>query len=926
MTPSERQRRVQFLFEEVIDLPPSERSQFLKEACGDDVALLREVERLIASSEEALTEEVLPSLATPLDTEPGLVDQRIGPYTLLQKLGDGGMGLVYLAERRDAHFQKQVALKIIRRGMDTDAIQQRFLAERQILANLEHPNIAHLLDGGVTEDGRPYFVLEYVDGVPINSYCDEQQLTIAERVDLFRDVCAAVSYAHRNLVIHRDLKPSNVLVTSEGTVKLLDFGIAKVVTPDENAEEYALTRTGERWLTPEYASPEQVRGGPITTSTDVYLLGVVLYELLTGSRPYQLTSRLQTDIERIICEEMPTRPSSVVAKTGSKERDDMAEAISLARQTRPDGLPRLLAGDLDTIVLMALRKEPERRYSSVEQLSEDLRRYREGLPVLARPDTFSYRSTKFFQRHKGSIVAAGLIFLSLVVGLSVALWQRQEARQQRDLAMQAATSMIQELAEGLTEMTGPTENRLGLLTQATTIFEGISATGLSTRDQSFQMVDAQRKLSQTYRVLGETETALKHATASQRRVRLLIQSGSASLQDRILLLSALVEYGDALAVNAQSDSALSVLNEALALAPSLLREAEAFPNAHRWYYTALSRKGDLIYHRALDSAAVLYERAFEVSDTLFKADPAEFSGLHATGAERLAYVLYDKDEGTQSCARYREALTVRQGAAAFSSANPEYLRNLSISFQNVGWCASSEGAYEEALRLYGKGTTLQRRLLNNDPSNTLYGSNLIGGLGQAAQLQVALGQVDEGLQRYKEALEVGIHFQDRATQDPSVLSQAATIAQMYANTLIQQGRYETASEAFRQTVALLEEARRLAPDDVANQRTLVETWTTEGNLLRTQGKASEAVARYHQALSLRLDIAASTQATLDRQNVAHAHYKLAMGLRDLAQHEAARQELLTARQVILDMQSELDESAPALNIYLPAIEEALAQR
>jgi serine/threonine protein kinase len=319
----------------------------------------------------------------------------VGPYRLIREIGSGGMGTVFLAVRNDDAFQRRVAIKVLRRGMDTDAIVRRFRHERQILASLQHPYIAGLLDGGSTSDGLPYFAMEYVQGQNISDFCEARTLDTTARLELFRKVCAAVQYAHQNLIIHRDIKPANVLVTSDGTPKLLDFGIAKLVNPEVGGQTLAPTAAGLQLMTPDYASPEQVRGETVTTATDVYSLGVLLYELLTGRRPYELTSRSLADVAHVICHAEPERPSTAVT-----------QPVRGATSPHTDRLRRRLAGDLDNIALKALSKEPDRRYASVDQFSEDVRRHLAGLPVIARKDTVGYRAAKFVRRNKG-VVAAG---------------------------------------------------------------------------------------------------------------------------------------------------------------------------------------------------------------------------------------------------------------------------------------------------------------------------------------------------------------------------------------------------------------------------------------------------------------------------------------------------------------------------------------
>jgi tetratricopeptide (TPR) repeat protein/tRNA A-37 threonylcarbamoyl transferase component Bud32 len=405
--------RAQAVFALALDRAPAERGLFVAQACGGDTELLEEVESLLAHDigvtrdmGEDRLEGVFRFAAAALIDEGSLIGKRVGSYRIEAELGHGGMGTVYLAVRADDEFRKKVAIKVVKWGMDTKAMLERFRYERQILAGLDHPYIARLMDGGSTEDRQPFFVMEYAEGRAIDRYCREAGLTIPEICRLFLRVCEAVAYAHRNLVVHRDLKPSNIMVTADGAPKLLDFGVAKLLGTDAASEE-AVTNIFQRPLTPEYASPEQVRGLSVSTATDVYSLGAVLYELLTGSRLHSVTSNTAAEWERAVCETEIPRPS-------------------LKR--------RGLSGDLDNILLMALRKEPERRYSSVEQLAGDVRRYLEGLPILARQDSFRYRAGKYIRRNRVSIGAATLVAASLLVGTMLALAEAREARAERKVA------------------------------------------------------------------------------------------------------------------------------------------------------------------------------------------------------------------------------------------------------------------------------------------------------------------------------------------------------------------------------------------------------------------------------------------------------------------------------------------------------------
>ncbi|HEX5230185.1 MAG TPA: serine/threonine-protein kinase, partial [Bryobacteraceae bacterium] len=451
MTP-ERWQTVRSVLERALELEGAERAKYLDEACADDAELRREVESLLQADEaathafltgKAIDHAHLPPGAEAADTLQG---RRIGPYLVLEEIGHGGMGAVYRAVRADDQFSQQVAIKVVRGGLSDRFADQRFKAERQILADLNHANIARLLDGGATEDGRPYVVMEYIQGVPIDEFAEARKLSVRDKLKLFRTVCSAVAFAHQRLVIHRDIKPANILVTAEGVPKLLDFGIAKILDSDRPGEAEP-TVTLVRMMTPEYASPEQVRGEAVTTGTDVYSLGVVLYGLLTGRQPYRITSRTAHEIIKAVLETEPERPSAIN--------------------------PRF-RGDLDNIVLKALRKEPERRYASVEQFSEDIRRHLEGLPVSARPDTLAYRTSKFVRRHKWAVMAAAIAVLALLGGMAATLRETYIARTERALAEQRfndtrrlANSLLFEVYDAIQNLPGATPARKVLVDRAT---------------------------------------------------------------------------------------------------------------------------------------------------------------------------------------------------------------------------------------------------------------------------------------------------------------------------------------------------------------------------------------------------------------------------------------------------------------------------
>jgi eukaryotic-like serine/threonine-protein kinase len=426
---------IQTAFHAALEVDASQRGRVLAEHCGSNLELRSEVETLLASAKGA--DQFLGSIANRAGvlfrsdaTAPSLVGRRFGAYRLLRLVGQGGMGVVYLAERDDHQFEKQVAVKLLPLGLGGEASRERFLAERRILAGLEHPGITRLLDAGIAEDGTPFFVMEYVEGEPIDLYCAQRNIGVDDCIRLFLHVCDAVEHAHRNLVVHRDLKPGNVLVGPDGSVKLLDFGIAKALDSGPPGDATALTQVAGRPLTPAYASPEQVRGEPVTTATDVYALGMLLYELLSGHSPYTVRGLSPAELERIVCTHEPLAPSVVADRGGPSER--LAGEASLPAAKRG----RCLRGDLDTIVLKAIRKEPHHRYRSVADLADDLRRHLAGMPVTAQPPRLTYRAGKFARRRPGVIAAltAGL----LVAGTFVVMLLGHADRMQRERAVAEA--------------------------------------------------------------------------------------------------------------------------------------------------------------------------------------------------------------------------------------------------------------------------------------------------------------------------------------------------------------------------------------------------------------------------------------------------------------------------------------------------------
>ncbi len=506
-----------------LDLPESERAPFL--AREPDAEIRDAVGKLLAAHDAAGGFIDKPLLieqgVAEDDTQDSFTGRQIENYLILERIGAGGMGAVYLAERVNSDFKQKVALKLIKRGMDSEAILKRFAVERKILSTLKHSNIAQLIDGGISSEGLPFFVMEFVDGKSLNEFCRENDLSLEERLKIFGQICAAVEYAHQNLIVHRDLKPSNILVSDDGVPKLLDFGIAKLLS-DEDAQ---MTATQTKMFTPEYASPEQILGKTVTTATDVYSLGVILYELLSGHRPFETKGKSYEEIIKSVCEINPVRPSAWISDFGfrisdlnTKAKFKSDETQAQNGETDPESRipnPKLLKGDLDNIILKALRKEPSERYGSVRHLTEDISRFLHGLPVLARPQTLKYRFGKFVKRHKAGVFAAALVLLSLFGGISVATWQAIVARRERALAeqrfrdvRQLANAVLFEYHDGIEKLSGSTEIREKMVKDALDYLDRLSS-------ESSEDTELQLELARAYTKVGDIQGNTSNPNRSQ---------------------------------------------------------------------------------------------------------------------------------------------------------------------------------------------------------------------------------------------------------------------------------------------------------------------------------------------------------------------------------------------------------------------------
>ena len=594
-----------------------------------------------------VTPEVLPDVSQ---------DGRLGVYRVIREIGHGGMGTVYLGVRDDDAFQKRVAIKVLKRGMDTDSIVRRFRHERQILASLEHPFIASLLDGGSTPDGRPYFAMEYVEGQPIVDYCDTHRLDTPARLGLFRHVCAAVQYAHQNLVIHRDIKPANVLVMADGTPKLLDFGIAKLLNPELGGQTLAPTAPGLQLMTPEYASPEQVRGEAVTTASDVYSLGVLLYELLAGRLPYRITSRAQADIVRIVCESEPIRPSTAITqidREGAGEAPPTGEPAhesgEVAKRDRRvtvdvDRLRRQLAGDLDNIVLKALSKEPQRRYASVDQFSEDVRRHLAGLPVMARKDTWGYRTTKFVRRNRAIVGAGVTTFAVLVAGVIATTWQARVARAERARAeqrfgdvRQLAHAFLFDFHDSIADLEGSTPARKLVVTKGLEYLDRLAG-------DAGDRVDLRREIAAAYVKVGDVQGRpftpnlgdTAGALGSYRKAIALYESitGDAARDEAVRrdLALAYVHLSDVLAAAGKTADSLSFAQKGLAIERELSSDPTDSPEARRALVASYTRVGDMLAATGNVTAALEHRRtALAIMESVAAAAPHDVANIRQLG-------------------------------------------------------------------------------------------------------------------------------------------------------------------------------------------------------------------------------------------------------------------------------------------------------
>ncbi len=739
---------------------------------------------------------------------------RIGPYKIRREIGRGGMGAVYLAERDDEHYRQQVAIKLIKPGLGGDGIRRRFRNEMQILADLNHANIARLFDAGETADGQPYLVMEYVEGSPINSYCEEKQLSTEQRLDLFCTVCAAVQYAHQHLVIHRDIKPGNILVTSDGVPKLVDFGIAKLLHQTASLAS-DLTATAMPFMTPHYASPEQLRGESVTTATDVYSLGVVLYELLSGRSPYRFKSRVPHEMAKTICDDEPEKTQ------------------------------KRLNADLDNIVLMAMRKEPQRRYSSAEQFAEDIRRHLNGLPVRARPDTFTYRAGKFIRRRKMAVAAAVLVALTLLVGIIATTWQASVARAERarserrfNEVRQLANSIVFEVHDSVANLPGSTPARSLIVQRGLKYLDSLSKDAAGDRGLQRELAAAYEKLgavqyTPTVAHLGDLPGALEsHRKAAALREALVAADPSNRDYRRDLLDS---YWFIATLVGAQGDMAgeLEIVRRQLP-ARRELAETEQTGFLDRYNLAATYTAMGVLLIQMGDSQGTLENQreALRLREEIAALDP---DAARARRALTISYeylgLALDHAGDTQGALEMQQrGLQMRESLVAADPLNTDLRLMLNESYRYVGDLLFKLGNRDGARDYYRKQLALTREMVASEPANAQFRRNEAVALINMGNLEADSGNNAKALAHYQDALRIREQLSAGAKEDTTIRRDLAEVWMKLGDVLMKTGSRPQALENYRKSVDTLEALATAMPMHADIRNLLAEARSRMGKL------------------------------------------------------------------------------------------------
>lgn len=788
---------------------------------------------------------------------------QIGAYRIVEEIGRGGVGVVYLAIKEVAGVRTRVAVKVLKRGMDTDDLLRRFELERQLLAALDHPNIARLLDAGATEDGRPYFVMEHIKGRPLDRYCDEKQLSVRDRLALFGKVCSAVQFAHQNLVVHRDIKPGNILVTDNGEPKLVDFGIAKLLNPNLSPVEYEPTAAYVRLMTPEYASPEQVRGDQISTASDIYSLGVVLFELLTGKRPYRLPSRVLEEVRRIICEEEPDRPSTAVTRiepvpagqarsplsgplstvgAGSRGAGHTTVGMSVRRRDT-ERLARRLSGDLDNIVLKALRKEPNRRYTSAEQFAQDIQRHLDGFPVVARPDTVGYRARKFVQRHRASVTAASLVAAALLLGMAGTTYYAQRAehaygleKTQREHADRLAGDLREVLASLASDVDTAIQTRGA--TEARQLLFGESRKRLERLETEYPADAAlQFDLSLVRERLGDAiggvrsgsgfdrDGALEHYQAALKTRESLLQASPSDQRLAAAVAGALVKVGDMLRDKSAIDAALTNYQRAENLLLAIPAADRTHETTRRLIAASLSSGQALATKQQRASAQSSYQAALSAAEETLLTNPGDDDtkrdrtvALLALGD--LARSSGDLDEARR---RYDAALAQRRSLALGSPEGSRQKRDLAVALFSLGSVQLDQKDTQAAIASLTEANDLVDQLLRDDPNDARARRDAALYRGKLAEVAFVAGNADEAIRLQRDAVDDTVRLAAESPESASQLRSVGVQRNRLAVMLMRQDRLDEALNELEQAERVATTLRDRDPANAVYHRDLCYT-------------------------------------------------------------------------------------------------------
>jgi eukaryotic-like serine/threonine-protein kinase len=775
-----RWQRVEQIYHSALEQEESQRTAFLEQVCADNQDLRLEVESLLTYVKKTgkfidkgalavMAKELAGERSAHLDSpdQDPMIGKTIFQYRITAKLGSGGMGDVFRAVRADDAYEGHVALKLISAGHQSSFFISRFKTERQILASLDHPNVARLFDGGTTEDGVPYLVMEYIEGEPITAYCDQRRLSIGDRLKLFVQVCSAVQYAHQHLIIHRDIKPDNILVTADGTAKLMDFGIAKILDEEAESGQHETTMTGMRAFTPAYASPEQIKGEPISTASDVYSLGVVLYQILTGRSPYPISNLAQHELARAICEVEPEKPSTVVSSAPKANDKFSPESVSASRNTTPEKLRRSLAGDLDQILLKALRKEPQHRYASAQALADDLQAYALGLPVSARRGTFSYRAAKFIRRNKLSLTVAAIILLIMLAGAvaivreaRIARMEQQRAQRRFDSLRKLAHSLIFDIHDSIADLPGSTAARKLLVEEAVGYLDGLSQDIAGDRELQRELATAYTRVGDVqgylYRSnLGDTSGAVKNyekGLAIRERLAKIYPNDPKVERE---LAESYQKIAVAFRVLGQNSDSLQFFHRALERRKAL---AAADPSSESAQYDLANCEtmlGDLIGDQDLAPALEQQSAAAAAFERLATEHPKNTDYSRMLGVLHVKLGALYESAGRLADAKqaYSSSIRVLEPLAAANPQNALIQRNLASAYADEG-DTLAKMRRSEGVALLTKAANIQESLRSTDKANKRIYRDLALTYTELGGAERSCGRKDLAARYYKKAMEI----------------------------------------------------------------------------------------------------------------------------------------------------------------------------